>query len=223
VWKLDEKTMTATLVFNVDLGNFSVRFGAAERLSNGNFSFTSGNQGQPPNVFGQTIEVLPDGTKAYVLEVNKAEYRSFRIRTLYEGVSDQLAGNGEGTSDNGDDSRDSSRGDRDQGDGHSGVESPAEDAYRWAHHPTGVDASRAAAEGVLDDFRPAVAAALTALSRPLALPPTSTALTPGDADRLDQLFAAGLDEGVSLLLPRSRRNLWRFGAEDVADAAPGWE
>jgi arylsulfate sulfotransferase len=92
VWRLDEQTMTATLLLNVDLGNSSDALGAAQRLSNGNFSFTSGFQGPPPNQFGQTIEVLPDGTKAYVLQVNLIEYRSFRMRTLYEGIDDALAG-----------------------------------------------------------------------------------------------------------------------------------
>jgi hypothetical protein len=94
VWTLDEQTMTATLVLNVDLGNYSDALGAAQRLANGDYSFTSGRQGQPPNVFGQSIEVRTDGSKAYVLEVNRAEYRSYRIRTLYEGISDQLAGGG---------------------------------------------------------------------------------------------------------------------------------
>src|SRR5262249_28098699 len=51
-----------------------------------------GRQGQPPNQFGQSIEVRPDGTPAYVLEVNRPEYRSFRVRTLYEGFDDVLAG-----------------------------------------------------------------------------------------------------------------------------------
>jgi hypothetical protein len=91
VWRLDEQTMTATLVLNVDLGNYSSALGAAQRLSNGNFSFTSGLQGQAPNVFAQSIEVRPDGTKAYVLQVNRQEFRTYRIRTLYEGASDQLA------------------------------------------------------------------------------------------------------------------------------------
>jgi hypothetical protein len=91
VWKLDEQAMTATLVFNGDLGNYSSALGAAQRLSNGNLSFTSGLQGQAPNLFGQSIEVRPDGSKAYVLEVNSREFRSFRIQTLYEGTSDQLA------------------------------------------------------------------------------------------------------------------------------------
>jgi hypothetical protein len=101
VWKLDESTMTATLVVNVDLGNYSPMFGAAQRLSNGDYSFTSGAQGKAPNLFGQTIEVRPDGSTAYVLQLNNPEYRSFRIQTLYEGVSDQLAG-GQQMSDHGD-------------------------------------------------------------------------------------------------------------------------
>src|SRR5262249_10583022 len=42
-----------------------------------------------------TIEVLPDGTKTYVLEtdpVGVLVYRSYRTRTLYEGIDDALAG-----------------------------------------------------------------------------------------------------------------------------------
>jgi arylsulfate sulfotransferase len=96
VWNLDEQTMTATLLLNADMGNSSDALGAAQRLSNGNFSFTSGFQGQPPNQFGQSIEVLPDGTKTYVLEVAFLEFRSYRMGTLYEGISDQLASHGGG-------------------------------------------------------------------------------------------------------------------------------
>ena len=48
--------------------------------------------GPAPPQFGQTIEVLPDGTKIYVLEVATPEYRSYRVRTLYEGIDDALAG-----------------------------------------------------------------------------------------------------------------------------------
>jgi hypothetical protein len=69
-----------------------------------------------------------------------------------------------------------------------------------------------------DDFRPAVAAALTASPRLLALPPTRTALTPGNVELADQLFAAGLDDGTSLVLPRARRNLVSFGDDDGVDA-----
>ena len=95
VWKLDEQTMTATLVLNVDMGSYSPMFGSGQRLSNGNYSFLSGAQGTAANQLGQAIEVRPDGSKAYVLAENRWEYRSFRIRTLYEGISDQLADEGQ--------------------------------------------------------------------------------------------------------------------------------
>jgi arylsulfate sulfotransferase len=98
VWKLNEQTMTATLMLNVDLGSYSPMFGSAQRLSNGNYSFLSGAEGTGPKLIGQTIEVRPDGSPTYVLQVNKGEYRSFRVETLYQGVSDQLAGDGQETS-----------------------------------------------------------------------------------------------------------------------------
>jgi Arylsulfotransferase (ASST) len=97
VWTLDETSMTATPVLNADLGEYADRFGSAQRLSNGNYSFTSGalGQGPPPSQFGRVIEVLPDGTKTYVLQtdpVGVLVYRSYRTRTLYEGIDDVLAG-----------------------------------------------------------------------------------------------------------------------------------
>src|SRR5262249_48354371 len=77
VWTLDENSQTATLAFNVDLGNYSDRVGSAERLSNGNYCFTSGFIVTPP-AGGQSIEVLPDGTPTYVLQLpGVALYRSF--------------------------------------------------------------------------------------------------------------------------------------------------
>jgi hypothetical protein len=84
--------MTATLVLNVDMGSYSPMFGSAQRLSNGDYSFLSGGQGTAPKPFGQLLEVRPDGSTAYVLADNKWVYRSFRVQTLYEGVSDQPAG-----------------------------------------------------------------------------------------------------------------------------------
>jgi hypothetical protein len=83
VWVLDEQTLQATLVLNADLGNYSFALGSAQKLPNGNYVFTSGIQGQYPSVFGQSIEVLPDGTPAYVLQINSAEYRSYRMSDLY--------------------------------------------------------------------------------------------------------------------------------------------
>jgi hypothetical protein len=94
VWTIDENTQTATLAFSVDLGNYSDRVGSAEALSNGNDCFTSGFIVQGQQVVGQSIEVLPDGTPTYVLQLSVSLYRSFRVRTLYAGVSDQVDGGG---------------------------------------------------------------------------------------------------------------------------------
>jgi Arylsulfotransferase (ASST) len=93
VWALDEQTMTATLVVNVDLGSYSAALGTAQQLSNGNYSFTLGANGPEPLVPpAHTVEVTRDGTRVYDLMVNKLEYRSYRTRTLYEGTGDVLAG-----------------------------------------------------------------------------------------------------------------------------------
>jgi hypothetical protein len=93
VWAIDEQTMTATLVVNADLGSYSGALGAAERLSNGDYFFTLGINGpEPPRPPAHTIEVSPGGTRVYDLMANVPEYRSFRVRTLYEGVDDTLAG-----------------------------------------------------------------------------------------------------------------------------------
>jgi arylsulfate sulfotransferase len=75
---LDETTMQATLVVNADLGNYAPAVGAAQRLPNGSLDFTSG-------FVEQTIEVLPDGTRTYVLQMNMngLEYRSYICHTLY--------------------------------------------------------------------------------------------------------------------------------------------
>ncbi len=82
-WVLNETTMTATLVVNADLGNYSLALGSAQILPNGNFAFTSGFLGAP-NYFGQTIEVTPNGTKTFVQQMTGLEeYRSYLMSTLY--------------------------------------------------------------------------------------------------------------------------------------------
>src|SRR6476469_9490757 len=82
--------MTATPVLNADMGTYSDRVGSAQRLANGNYSFTSGAVGTAPFV-GQSVEMRPDGTKTYVLQVGRGVYRSYRTRTLYEGTDNELA------------------------------------------------------------------------------------------------------------------------------------
>src|SRR5262249_60504618 len=39
-----------------------------------------------------TVEVIRAGTQVYDLMINGNEYRSHRTRTLYEGITDELAG-----------------------------------------------------------------------------------------------------------------------------------
>src|SRR5262249_38478239 len=93
VWSLDEATRTATLVVNADLGSYSFALGAAERLANGNYFFTLGTDGPTPvKPPAHAVEVGPDGARVYDLMGNRPEYRSFRVRTLYEGIDDALAG-----------------------------------------------------------------------------------------------------------------------------------
>ncbi len=62
--------MTATLVVNADMGNYSDFLGSSELLPNGNLAFTSGGlvlKGEPA---GQSIEVLPNGTRIYVQQMS---------------------------------------------------------------------------------------------------------------------------------------------------------
>jgi hypothetical protein len=80
---LNEQTMQATLVVNADLGNYSSAVGSAQLLPNGNLDFTSGLQGSGPNIFGQSIEVLPNGMITYVQQMSSFEYRSYFMNTLY--------------------------------------------------------------------------------------------------------------------------------------------
>ncbi len=82
-WILNEQNMTATLVVNADMGNYSDFLGSSELLSNGNLAFTSGGLSTSKNPDGQSIEVLPDGTTIYVLQINEFEYRSYFESTLY--------------------------------------------------------------------------------------------------------------------------------------------
>jgi hypothetical protein len=175
LWTLDEQTMTATLVFNVDLGNYSFALGAAQRLSNGNYSFISGIPA--PNFNGQSIEVHPDGTKAYVLEINRSLYRSFRVRTLYEGISDRLDNEGGRSG--------AAAGSR----AFAGPRVAFADAL-WTAVVT---------EPATSSWWPAIAA-----TPPVTAPPRA-ALAPGKAEGLDWFFASPNAEAFRRGPPQSRR------------------
>ncbi len=82
-WILNEQNMTATLGVNADMGNYSSFLGSSELLSNGDLAFTSGGFGPGSDPAGQSIEVLPNGTRIYVMQMNEYEYRSYFESTLY--------------------------------------------------------------------------------------------------------------------------------------------
>ena len=63
---LNEQTMTATLVVNADLGNYSAALGAAQMLPNGNLAFTSGFQGSAPATSGSQSRCSPMAPVTYV-------------------------------------------------------------------------------------------------------------------------------------------------------------
>ncbi len=85
VWKIDEKTRTATLVTNANLGVYAPAMGAAHRLSNGNYVFTTGTYRGKDDTFGaKSIEVTPDGKIVYVLDTpGMSTYRTNRVSDLY--------------------------------------------------------------------------------------------------------------------------------------------
>jgi arylsulfate sulfotransferase len=82
-WKLNEENMTATLVVNADMGNYSDFLGSSELLSDGNLAFTSGGLVTATGAAGQSIEVLANGTRVYDVQMNEFEYRSYFENTLY--------------------------------------------------------------------------------------------------------------------------------------------
>lgn len=79
---LDEQGLTAILVYDVDLGVYAPAVGSAQRLSNGNFHFTSGFLGAFP-FSAEHGEYRPDGTLVYRLAAGSAHYRGFRVPSLY--------------------------------------------------------------------------------------------------------------------------------------------
>ena len=80
---LDETRRVARLVVNADLGTYAPFTGSAQKLPNGNFVLDS-------PLVGETIEMLPDGRKTYVLRMNfpGVQYRTYIYPTLYGNAAD---------------------------------------------------------------------------------------------------------------------------------------
>jgi hypothetical protein len=80
VFSVDENAMTATVLLASDLGTYSPAFGSAQLLSNGNYSFLSGNIN---TASGQTTELLPSGAPNLDFFWHSPAYRTFRMTDLY--------------------------------------------------------------------------------------------------------------------------------------------
>lgn len=83
IYELDEVNMTATLLLSVDLGNYSPALGSSQPLSNGNLHFNTGHQGTRDGALATSMEILPDGSIAHVVDSFASMYRSFRLQNLY--------------------------------------------------------------------------------------------------------------------------------------------
>lgn len=78
--RIDEKTMTAELILDADLGVFSSALGSGQKLPGGHYQFLSGFL---PGNTSLTTEVDAGGRIVYQLATGAQQYRSFRMRDLY--------------------------------------------------------------------------------------------------------------------------------------------
>lgn len=92
VYQLDEQNHQATLILDVDMGNYSAALGWAQLLQNGNYAFTSGYQQQSPPPLGEVEEFNPAGQPVYTLRAQpELLYRGYRLSTMYDGCCSPLA------------------------------------------------------------------------------------------------------------------------------------
>ena len=86
VLRINTANKTASLVLNADLGAFSPALGSAQKLINGDYHFALGSLGLfavPPNPMTEDVEVGSTGSILYDIQSAAAEYRSFRMVSLY--------------------------------------------------------------------------------------------------------------------------------------------
>jgi len=92
VLALDETRHQAALVLNASTGSYSSALGAAQRLQNGDYHFTSGSESHGQN--GRSIELRPDGTPVYIQATDAPLYRSYRLSSLYAPLPGDLDADG---------------------------------------------------------------------------------------------------------------------------------
>lgn len=86
VFAIDEENRRVTPLLEGFLDKYAFALGAAQVLSNGNFSFHSGIVGFPNGAYTVVDELTAEGEVAYALRVDGAMYRSFRAPNLYTDV-----------------------------------------------------------------------------------------------------------------------------------------
>ena len=83
-WQLDEKNMTATLLYNAKLQVYSPAVGEAQALKNGGYSFNVGAIDSQTSPYGRAIETDRDGRVVFALDAyGTLIYRSFRVDDMY--------------------------------------------------------------------------------------------------------------------------------------------
>jgi arylsulfate sulfotransferase len=81
VLRIDEQSRTVRLDLNADLGEFARALGSAQRLGDGNYHF---NLGWTPDGLSRALEFDPAGNRITAVETATQQYRSFRMKSLYE-------------------------------------------------------------------------------------------------------------------------------------------
>jgi len=83
VWKIDEATKTATLVYSANLGAHSICCGSIQRLKGGGYNSLVGWINQP-SPHGRTTETDANGKTVFALSIQGAgTYRSFNVPDMY--------------------------------------------------------------------------------------------------------------------------------------------
>lgn len=80
VYRLDEANRRAELVVNADLGVYAFALGSAQLLEDGNYFFDAGFRDDGTGI---SIESDPAGQVQYAIESNVPEYRTFRMKNMY--------------------------------------------------------------------------------------------------------------------------------------------
>ena len=70
----------AELVLNADLGVYAFALGSAQKLDDGNYFFDAGFRDDGTGI---SVEVDPEGHPTYGIEGTAPEYRTFRIKNMY--------------------------------------------------------------------------------------------------------------------------------------------